>query len=354
MANVPFLTPTSYVSPQATPTPSSSSNAVEYLIDYLNSVKEIPKRVSPKLKKLLKEVESIYKLMKLFKVVESNSALKEFARVYTINGIEGYDKRSLLQHARQNITSVLRNNRRTKVKLILECIMERGDTPEEMEIKLADFHSTTEINLDGTDEKDLYDTMVERILEKIATFQNEGSPRRLRSIIRLELHTVRYKPIRGETYITLPKGLAVKTAIINMKNKDNRCFMWCVLRELNPKDDHPERVDKELKGKENTLNMEGIEYPVSLKDLNKFERQNPTISITVLGYEGKSVYPLRNSDCMDRDHNIILMLIEKYGINHYCLVKSISRLLASQAPINYEKRYFCMRCLDIFGAKIFE
>ena len=26
-----------------------------------------------------------------FKVIESNSALRNFARVYTINGIEGYD-----------------------------------------------------------------------------------------------------------------------------------------------------------------------------------------------------------------------------------------------------------------------
>ena len=96
-----------------------------------------------------------------------------------------------------------------------------------------------------------------------------------------------------------------------MKNKDNKCFLWCVLRALNPKGNHPERVDKESKPKENTLNMEGIGYPVSLKDLNKFEKQNPTISITVLGYEGKIVYPLRNSDCTDRGHNIILMLIEK-------------------------------------------
>ena len=76
----------------------------------------------------------------------------------------------------------------------------------------------------------------------------------------------------------------ITTAIINMKNKD-KCFLWCVLRALNPKDYHPERVDKELKPKENTLDMEGIEYPVSLKDLNKFERQNHTIFITVLGYE---------------------------------------------------------------------
>ena len=67
--------------------------------------------------------------------------------------------------------------------------------------------------------------------------------------------------------------------------------------------------------------MEGIEYPVNLKDSNKFEKQNPTISITVLGYDGKSVYPLRNNTNTDRDHNIILMLIEKDGVKHYCLVK---------------------------------
>ena len=59
-------------------------------------------------------------------------------------------------------------------------------------------------------------------------------------------------------------------------------------------------------GKENTLNMERIDYPVSLKDLNKFEKQNPNITITVFGYERKSVYPLRNSVNTGRDYNIIL------------------------------------------------
>ena len=149
--------------------------------------------------------------------------------------------------------------------------------------------------------------MIERTSENMASAQKKGSPWRLRSIIRLELHTVGYNPLRGETYIPLPKEVADKKAIINMQNKDNKCFfVVCVLRALSPKENNPQRIDKELKGKENTLNMEGIGYPVSLKDLNKFEKQNPTISITVLGYEGKSVYPLRNSDCTDRDYNIIL------------------------------------------------
>ena len=45
MANGPFLTPTPYSPPQATPAPSPSSNAVKDLIDYLNSSKERPKNV---------------------------------------------------------------------------------------------------------------------------------------------------------------------------------------------------------------------------------------------------------------------------------------------------------------------
>ena len=86
--------------------------------------------------------------------------------------------------------------------------------------------------------------------------------------------------------------------------------------------------------------MEGIEYPVSLKDLNKFEKQNRSISITVYGYEGKSVYPLRNTNNMDREHKIRLMLIEKDGVNHYCLVKNQSRLLSYRSLNIMEKNIF--------------
>ena len=249
--------------------------------------------------------------------------------------------------ARENMTEVIRNNRNTKVKLILKCYM----INEKENLKDFPFHSDIEVNVEGTDEDDIYIIMTDTILERIANLINGssggGSDWAFYKVIKLELHTVSYRPLRGYTWIPLTKELADKKAIINMKNKDNKCFLWCVLRALNPKDDHAERVDKELMEKENTLNMEGIEYPVSLKDINKFEKQNPSISITVLGYE-ESVYPLRNSKCMDREHNITLMLIGKNEVKHYCLVKSISRLLSSQTTKGKRKEYFCLRCLNPF------
>ena len=107
--------------------------------------------------------------------------------------------------------------------MVLRCNMER-QTNSGTVIHPAAFHSSIEFNLDGTDEEELYDSMVERMIEKMATFQSVGSGWRLRNIIRLELHTVRYNPLRGETYIPLPKELNVKTGIINMKSDDNLCF----------------------------------------------------------------------------------------------------------------------------------
>ena len=227
--------------------------------------------------------------------------------------------------------------------------MERLSTLGEIIIAPSNFSSEIEVSLDGMDEDDLFVRMTEKAMENMANLlQVEGSGWRFHSIIRLELHVVRYNPLRGEAWVALAKELANKNAIINPKNEDNKCFLWCVLRALNPTTDHPEKIDKKLKEKENTLNMEGIEYPVSLKDIGKFEKQNPSIFITVFGYEDKSVYVLRNSENTNREHNVILLLIKEEEVNHYCLVKNLSRLLSSQVSKHDGKKYFCMRCLNPF------
>ena len=72
---------------------------------------------------MVEHVRTNYPPRQSFEVRESNSALRGFAIVYTIDGIEGFDARSFLNSARENITRVLRENRETKVKLIFKCNM---------------------------------------------------------------------------------------------------------------------------------------------------------------------------------------------------------------------------------------
>ena len=37
--------------------------------------------------------------------------------------------------------------------------------------------------------------------------------------------------------------------LINIKRKDNKCFLWCHIRHLNPSKIHPERITKADKKK---------------------------------------------------------------------------------------------------------
>ena len=113
-----------------------------------------PVQKSQVLNEIVEHVRANYPPRQSLEIGESDSALREFTRVYIINDIEGYDARRSLQDARQNITSILRNNRKTKVKLILKCNMERQANSGKV-IQPSAFHSNIEINLDEADEKAL-------------------------------------------------------------------------------------------------------------------------------------------------------------------------------------------------------
>ena len=302
-------------------------NAREDLINYRNYIKSLKSDLltSRRLKQMQKTLEKRERRAReehdrIFQYEESLSALREFAKVYTINGSDVYDGRSFLNEARNSITSILRRNKQTKVELVFKCNMERDVLDFGTVVKPFRFASRHELNLQSTDEDELYDIMIEEEIQKVENA--EGTGWKLHSIINLELHTVEYQPLRGSSYIELPKFIKVKQAVINMKNEDNKCFLWCILRALKPVEKNKERIDKNLKSKIDTVNMEGIEYPVSLRDINKFESLNSNISITVLGYDTwDKIYPLRISKHNDRTHKIKLLLIEDNEERHYCLIQ---------------------------------
>jgi len=196
--------------------------------------------------------------------------------------------------------------------------------------------------LESTDVAELCDNAIDKIGESIGTFQRTGSNWQFASVAKLEINSFRYVSLKGKSYIPLPK----KLAIINMKNEDDQCFKWTVTRALNPVDKNAERIDKTLRKQAERLKWAGIEFPVCLQDIGKFEKCKD-LSVNVFGYEKGYVCPLRISS-KQRERVVDLLLISDDEKQHYCLIKSLSRLLASQVSKTKWKRYFCMRCLNSY------
>ena len=67
--------------------------------------------------------------------------------------------------------------------------------------------------------------MTNEIFEEIANFNQSGSGWVFKKIVSLDIFTVDYVPLRGSSYIPLPSVLTKKKAIINLKNKDDQCFV---------------------------------------------------------------------------------------------------------------------------------
>ena len=53
-----------------------------------------------------------------------------------------------------------------------------------------------------------------------------------------------------------------KKGTINIKKNDQKCFLWCHVRHINPVKMHPERITEEDEKLVNDLDCDGIKFPV--------------------------------------------------------------------------------------------
>ena len=317
--------------------------------------KTIPKDTPGYLKKALKRAMKEYDNG----IKHEKSALSMFAEKYVI---DGKPRMTPSQFFAENITRIkefLRNHRNVKIIMILVCEMEQqiNEKSKNQKSKIifnqdnAYFNTKIRINLESTDEKIILSKMIKEILEKISEYQKNGSGWYFKEVLYLEIHTVYYKPMKGETYIPLPDFLMRKKAIINMENKDDKCFLWSVLRYLHPVQKNGSRI-KDLRKYENDLNFKGIDFPIKVKDIQKFENQNPDLpGINVFSVnEDNKIYPLRLNE-KDCQKTIDLFLFSKDEKQHYSLIKNFSRLTRSQLTSDRRKIHICKKCLSHFTKK---
>ena len=214
-------------------------------------------------------------------------------------------------------------------------------------LKNGYFNSTTDLIINETDIKLAIQASQQQILNKIAQWISEGSGWTIQSIENHYINIVNYSPLKGSSYIKLPQELRNSAkGLINMKNKDNECFRWCHIRHLNPQDKDPQRIKKTDKQYIEKLDYSSIEFPVTVKQINKIEKQN-NIYINLFGYEEKQKFPINISKEKYQDHMELLLITE--GENkHYVLIKDFNKFMFNQTKHEHRK-YFCMYCLQCFS-----
>ena len=277
---------------------------------------------------------------------EHKTAIKGYFKTFRVDGIDGMDEKTFMNSVKPRVINLIESKGSIKVKLILTVkFTKENPATGNIDINIWFFPSKVEIVTESTDLSELYDQMSDAIFESIQNFNNRGSGWQFDRVEHLDININPYNPLSASSYILLPKKLYEKKAIINVKNEnDNECFKWAVTSAVFPAEEHGERLSKQMREDSEKFDWSGIEFPVSLKQIDRFENNNP-YAINVLGYE-KVVYPLRISKKKDKVINLLLIANEE--TNHFCWIKNMSRLIYGDVSNHHGKRHFCYRCLNSF------
>ena len=203
------------------------------------------------------------------------------------------------------------------------------------------------------DKNEIVTAMIEHMAQQIENPALRNSKFVFDRVLHMDIDFHRLNLTRGSSYVPLPDWLMKKKAMINPKNSDMECFKWAVIAAMNWEEigNKPERVSK-LRRYEGDFDWSDIEFPVSFRDINKFERNNE-IGVNILAVENKKIYICRKGKDYDRIVNLILTAdVENPNKKHYVAVKSLSRLLSKQNSKHKEAQHFCTNCLNGFESEI--
>ncbi|XP_044742351.1 uncharacterized protein LOC123304854 [Chrysoperla carnea] len=256
-----------------------------------------------------------------------------------------------------------------KISLGLKCdfIIKKGDMEVidnfHFVLKLVHYDQASDFNTWYYDSLTNLDTRLEE-------FQQRGSNAALDKIVCLELNIAKFDPMKGGSYIALPKKIIDKKACVNIKNNDDFCFAYCLIAHFKQVDVNPHIVAKYLPDFNNCCifddfnplnnnnqnlhqiyDFRGVDFPVKLKDIPKIEKNND-FSVNVYGLSDSNLVngPLYFTKEKKEKHINLLMISDDTKF-HYCLIRNLSRLCSSQKSNHGKAKIFCDRCLQHFNER---
>lgn len=224
----------------------------------------------------------------------SEEALGGTFKVISIpaEGLNKLDPMMLLKHQYDVIKkklekAVIQGGVKWYLSIQVQFSKPKGETVERV---MPHFRENCQISLKEADIDEGLRESIRKIYSSFIEYQRQGSNWTLDKVLQIQIHLAKYTPLKGSSYIPLPVKLRSKHAVVNVYNKDKKCFMWSVLSALYPSKINSHRVSKYI-DHQTEPDFTDINFPVKVADVQKFEIQNK-MSIYVLGYEMGVLFPV--------------------------------------------------------------
>ena len=165
---------------------------------------------------------------------------------------------------------------------------------------------------------------------------NEGSGWIVELIESQYIETSTYKPLSGRFYIKLPAELGSwKKGLINIKNIDQKFFLWYHVRHFNAVKIHPGRVTQNDKKLANGLDYDKVGFLVRGKYFSKIETKSK-ICLNVFCYKNRLVFPIYISN-QKFESWMGLLLVTNENKSHYMYIKDFNRLMLHKSKSKKQK-----------------
>ena len=180
----------------------------------------------------------------------------------------------------------------------------------------------TEHNIDTLNH--LLNQFIDEVKGEIEAWSQSGSGWVMDEILEAFINVAHYQPLRGGSYMVLPKKLENKKAILNIQNRDNQCLTWALRAALfsEPRGRNPIRPS--TYPTEDGLNFTGIDFPTPVSQIDRLERQHQNLAINVFGSENEQVTVHRISEKGGEIPRINLMITKQGENTLYSYAKRLS------------------------------
>ena len=204
----------------------------------------------------------------------------------------------------------------------------------------AVFHKWVKSDFNYNHTQIAFGTQHNTLMQKLDDEQLEGSGFVLNGIVNVILEIYKVNDIQASSWVELPEKYRNNKSIINIKNDDQFCFLWCILAHLFPVEDHKNRTSS-YSIHTNKLILNGLEFPMKIKDIPKFENLN-NLNVNVFELTKTVLTPIHTNTNYDQPQ-IDLLLYQ----NHYCLITKLHCLINKDSHM----KWVCRRCLTAFSSE---